>query len=181
MALNDHTAQEKLTPETRRELLRAFADRMLLKVSAMDDPEDLPGVERAMRVAAVIERLYSRCDRAEHHIPDPRKAEAERAAHEAAAVKARVSLANTLKWGAERRRDLGHWWDDAQIASETPAPQAKAGETAGTAPVRAKVIYTDLTEDIEQARAELTLRKRSTAPSPQIPVPSLRGPPCRSG
>jgi hypothetical protein len=26
---------------------------MLLKVTAMDDPEDLPGVEKVMRVAAV--------------------------------------------------------------------------------------------------------------------------------
>ena len=65
MSLDDLTTQEKLTPEERRGLLRAFADRMLLKITAMDDPEDMPGVEKAVRVAAVIERLYSRCDRAE--------------------------------------------------------------------------------------------------------------------
>ena len=70
MSMNDHTAQAQLTPEERRGLLRAFADRMLLKVSAMDDPEALPGVERAVRVAAVIERVYSRCDRAERQIHD---------------------------------------------------------------------------------------------------------------
>jgi len=64
MSLDDRTAQAQLTPEERRELLRAFADRMLLKVTAMDDPEDLPGVEKAVRTAAMIERIYSRCDRA---------------------------------------------------------------------------------------------------------------------
>ncbi|MEI9903906.1 MAG: hypothetical protein WDN06_07925 [Asticcacaulis sp.] len=42
---------------------------MLIKATAMDDPEDMPGIERAVRVAAVIERLYSRCDRAEAHTP----------------------------------------------------------------------------------------------------------------
>ncbi|MEI9903600.1 MAG: hypothetical protein WDN06_06145 [Asticcacaulis sp.] len=62
MTLAADTSQEQLTPEARRGLLRAFADRMLIKATAMDDPEDMPGIERAVRVAAVIERLYSRCD-----------------------------------------------------------------------------------------------------------------------
>jgi hypothetical protein len=39
MSLDDRTAQAHLTPEARRELLRAFADRMLCKITAMDDPE----------------------------------------------------------------------------------------------------------------------------------------------
>ena len=104
MALDDRTAQEQLSPEERRGLLRAFADRILLKITVMDDPEDMPGVEKAVRVAAVIERLYSRCDRAERHAPDPRKLEAERAAHESEAIKARVSLANTLEWAMVGRR-----------------------------------------------------------------------------
>ncbi len=82
MSLDDHTAQAHLTPEERRTLLRAFADRMLLKVIAMDDPEDMPGVEKAVRTAAMIERIYSRCDRAERQKPDARKVEAERALHE---------------------------------------------------------------------------------------------------
>eukprot|EP01042_Synura_sphagnicola_P015050 gene15050-19030_t len=68
MVLNERTAQAQLTPEERRGLLRAFADRMLRKITAMDDPADMPGVERAVRVAAVIERVYSRCDRAERQI-----------------------------------------------------------------------------------------------------------------
>ena len=38
MSLDDPTAQPQLTPEERRELLRAFADRMLRKLTAMDDP-----------------------------------------------------------------------------------------------------------------------------------------------
>ena len=67
MALDDRTAQEQLTPEERRGLLRAFADRMLLKVTAMDDPEDMLGIDRAER-------------QIRDQAPDPRKLEAERAA-----------------------------------------------------------------------------------------------------
>ena len=199
MSLDDHTAQQHLTPEERRGLLRAFTDRMLLKVTAMDDPEDMPGVEKAMRVAAVIERVYSRCDRAErqkHDAPDPRKLEAERAVNETAAIKARVNLANTLKWGEERRPDLGHWWDDAKNLTkaeiqtitkaqanrqapdqvETPsrpqlsaAPDRPAAETAlNSPPSWQKVTYVDLTDDIEAARAELALQRRE-ARSAQVP------------
>ncbi|MEI9905970.1 MAG: hypothetical protein WDN06_20240 [Asticcacaulis sp.] len=119
MTLDAHTPQEQLTPETRRGLLRAFADRMLLKATAMDDPEDMPGIERAVRVAAVIERLYSRCDRAEGQPPDPRKLEADRARNTADAIQSRVSLAGTLQWGEKRRQDLGPWWDAAETASDT--------------------------------------------------------------
>jgi len=185
MALDDQTAQQHLTPEERRGLLRAFADRMLLKITAMDDPEDLPGVERAVRVAAVIERIYSRYDRAERQIrgntPDPRKLEAERATHEEAAIKARVSLAGTLRWGEERRQALGSWWDAAQNVSQsqaqppaaprhplkTPAPQGKvipeqpmpvAGNRPGTAPKTPKVTYVDYTDCILEARAALGLK-----------------------
>ena len=118
MALDASTPQQPLTPEERRELLRAFADRMLLKATAMDDPEDMPGIERAVRVAAVIERLYSRCDRAEAHAPDPRKLEADRARNTAAAIQSRIALAGTLEWGEKRRRDLGPWWDAAETASD---------------------------------------------------------------
>jgi hypothetical protein len=204
MALDDRTAQEHLTPEARRGLLRAFADRMLLKITAMDDPEDMPGVERAVRVAAVIERLYSRCDRAERYAPDPRKVEAERATHEIEAIKARVSLANTLEWGEKRRRDLGPWWDAAQNATttrtqdhnrpvkpiqkapETPAPQTAAvqeapaailGEAAEAASVTSKVTYVDYTDDIEAARADLVLQRRTAAKSAQASRPPFRGPP----
>ncbi len=121
--MDKRTAQAQLTPEERRGLLRAFADRMLRKITAMDDPEDMPGVERAVRVAAVIERVYSRCDRAERqrHIeaPDLFKAEAESATHRRAAIKARVDLAQTLEWENKRRRDLGSWWDAAEKATQT--------------------------------------------------------------
>jgi len=175
MTLDDQTAQKHLTPEERRGLLRAFADRMLLKVTAMNDPEDLPGVERAVRVAAVIERLYSRCDRAEHQKPDARKAEAERATHEEAAIKAQVSLASTLKWGDERRQTLGHWWEAAQKAIETPAPQSTtSGQTSSTPPAMPNVIHTDMADDFEAARARLVLKKRAAAQSAQIPIPPLR-------
>ncbi|MGN6209385.1 hypothetical protein [Asticcacaulis sp.] len=169
--MDDQTAQQHLPPEERRGLLRAFADRMLLKITAMDDPEDLPGVERAVRVAAVIERLYNRCDRAERqrdHTPDPRKAEAERATHEEAAIKARVSLAGTLKWGEERRRDLGQWWDAAQdigqnIAQTAPASHAPLAHKAAPAG-GPKVTYVDYTEAFEAARAEMALKKAAQSP-----------------
>ncbi|MGN6365970.1 hypothetical protein [Asticcacaulis taihuensis] len=182
MSLDDRTAQQQLTPEERRALLRAFADRMLLKVSNMDDPEDLPGVEKAVRTAAMIERIYSRCDRAERQKSEPRKRDAERAAHEEAAIKAQVSLASTLKWSEERRQGLGHWWEAAQKAIETPAPQAAtSGQTSSTMPAMPKVIYTDMTDDFEAARTELALRKPVAAQPAQIPIPPLRGPPPRSG
>ncbi len=122
MANETRTAQEQLTPDARRGLLRAFADRMLLKVSAMDDPEDMPGVEKAVRVAAVIERIYYRCDRSEHHAPDPHKAEADRARHTDEAIKAKVVLAGTLEWGDRRRQELGTWWDAAEDAAKPPVP-----------------------------------------------------------
>ena len=118
MSLDDRTSQEQLTPEERRGMLRAFADRMLLKVTALDDPADMPGVERGVRVAAMIERVYSRCDRAETHAPDPRRLEAERARNTQDAIKSRVHLADTLKWGEERRQHLGPWWDAAETKTE---------------------------------------------------------------
>ena len=180
MALDDRTAQEHLTPEARRGLLRAFADRMLLKITAMDDPEDMSGVEKAVRVAAVIERVFSRCDRAERQIryeaPDPRKLEAERATYEEAAIKARVSLANTLEWGEKRRRDLGSWWDAAQNATQVQASPQKAplkshpeaSETltspgdAASAPASSSktpaVNYIDYTDPIRKARLALRLK-----------------------
>lgn len=185
MSLDDRTAQEKLTPEERRALLRAFADRMLLKVTAMDDPEDMPGIEKAVRTAAVIERLYSRCDRAERQKPEPRKAEAERAAHEEAAIKAQVSLAGTLKWSNERRRDLGQWWEAAQNVTKTvtqeaqlatPAPQMAIAPEPLT-PSAPEVTYVDYTDCIAQTRAELALKKRLATQSSQVPRPPFRGPP----
>lgn len=170
MSLDDRTAQEKLTPDERRVLLRAFADRMLLKVTAMDDPEDMPGVEKAVRVAAVIERLYSRCDRAERQIrdqtPDPRKIEAERATHEEEAIKARVSLAHTLEWGEKRRRDLGKWWDAAEERTKEQPAQSRTLTPVSTAPSQTvtprpstpAVTYVDYTDCILKARAALGLK-----------------------
>jgi len=194
MSLDDRTAQPHLTPEERRGLLRAFADRMLLKVTAMDDPEDMPGVEKAVRTAAMIERIYSRCDRAERQRPEPRKLEAERAAHEEAAIKAQVSLAGTLKWGEERRQSLGQWWEAAGNAAKPtvqepiPAParpqKPAAPERLATVidptlvPSWQKVTYVDYTEAFEAAHAELALKRRA-AKSTSIPPPGH--PPPNSG
>ena len=132
-----------MTPDERRERLRAFADRMLMKITAMDDPADLLGVEKAVRTAAAIERIYSRCDRAERQkqdkVPDPRKLEAERATNEVEAMKARVSLAKTMEWGENRRRDLGQWWDAAQkITQSVPATLPAASTTERQTPAPAK-------------------------------------------
>jgi hypothetical protein len=171
---------------------------MLLKITAMDDPEDMPDVEKAVRVAAVIERVYSRCDRAERQIrdkaPDPRKIEAERATHEEAAIKAQVSLANTLKWGEARRRNLGQWWEAVQsvtkTTTQTPAPaetsirpqKPAAPERPATVvdsnavPSWQKVTYVDYTDAFEVARAELALKRREAVKSAQVPRPSLRPP-----
>jgi len=185
MSLDDRTTQQQLTSEERRALLRAFADRMLRKLTTMDDPADMPGVEKAVRTAAVIERLYSRCDRAERQKPEPRRIEAERATDEEAAIKAQVSLASTLKWGEERRRDLGQWWEAAQNVTKTvtqetqlvtPAPQMAIAAEHLT-PSAPKVPYVDYADCIAQARAELALQKRSATQSSQVPRPPFRGPP----
>ncbi|MGN6424661.1 MAG: hypothetical protein ACTHLA_15275 [Asticcacaulis sp.] len=178
-------AQPQLTPEERRAYLRAFADRMLLKLAAMDDPEDLPGVERAVRAASVVERLYSRCDRAERGDDDPRKLRAERARNESEAIRAQVSLADTLKWGEERRRNLGPWWDAAAEKAAAPAAVSPAAakpvetpqmpkvapktepktetetapktETANPPKVAPEVTYVDYTDAIAAWRVELGL------------------------
>ena len=168
---------------------------MLLKITTMDDPEDMPAIEKAMRVAAVIERLYSRCDRAERQKPEPCKVYAERATHEEEAIKAQASLASTLKWGEERRRVLGPWWEAAQKVTQNATktvPQAQARPQKPAVPDKPavmplnsppswqKVTYTDLTDDFEAARAELALQRRA-AKSAQVPRPPFRGPPSRSG
>ncbi len=119
MALDDRTAQEQLTPEERRELLRAFADRMLLKVTAMDDPEDMPGVEKAMRVAAVIERVYNRCDRAERQYAIRRPIRAS-------------SKPSAPPMRAQRSRPRSNWpapWNGAKSA-------ARVWGHGGTPPIR---------------------------------------------
>ena len=185
MSLDDLTTQEKLTPEERRGLLRAFADRMLLKVTVMDDPADMPGVEKAMRVAAVIERVYSRCDRAERQkqdkVPDPRKLEAERATNEVEAIKARVSLAKTMEWGENRRRDLGQWWDAAQnITQSVPAtlPAASTAERQTPAPTQTTDMAPGNSKDhIFASGTDPKLRKQSNPQPMPANRPSLRGPP----
>jgi hypothetical protein len=196
MSQDNRTAQPHLTPDERRELLRAFADRMLLKVTAMDDPEDMPGVEKAVRTAAMIERIYSRCDRAERQTEPSRKAEVERAIHEVAAIKAQVSLASTLKWSEERRRDLGQWWDAAQkvtqnatkaaakapvVPQTTATPEKLAEIPLNSPPSWQKVTYTDMTDAFEAASAELALQRQAAAKSGQVSRSPFGGPPPRSG
>ena len=167
MAADDHMAGTGLTPEARRAMLRAFADRMLVKIAAMDDPEDLPGVERAVRTAAMIERIYSRCDRAEAHRPDPYKVKAERTRHAADAVRACADLAGALQWSDKRRQDLGKWWDAAethvQADIQTPAatPQAPAAAKAphSPAPASRKASSADQAADaILKLCADLSLK-----------------------
>ncbi|OYW78558.1 MAG: hypothetical protein B7Z26_09595 [Asticcacaulis sp. 32-58-5] len=61
--------QERYTPEERRARLRAFADRMLERLEDLPPPEDLPELERTVRVGLLIERLYARVDMAERKAP----------------------------------------------------------------------------------------------------------------
>lgn len=56
---------ETLTPETRRGHLRAIADRMLLALSREDAPKTGEEIEKGIRRALLIERLYARCDATE--------------------------------------------------------------------------------------------------------------------
>ena len=170
MALDASTPQQPLTPEERRELLRAFADRMLIKATAMDDPEDMPGIERAVRVVAVIERLYSRCDRAEAHAPDPRKLEADRARNTAAAIQSRIALAGTLEWGEKRRRDLGPWWDAAETASDA---QTQALATAPGLP-QTKPVTTPAPASLQTSAP--TPAAVQTQPAPRTAVETKTAP-----
>ena len=172
MSLDDRTAQEHLTPDARRQMLRAFADRMLIKITALDDPKDLPGIERAVRTAAAIERIYSRCDRAERQTPDPRKLEAERARNTSEAIKARVHLATDLEWGEKRRQSLGQWWD----AADTSAPasthvqvQAPASaQPAASAPAATQA--TPETTAAPVAEVQDTVNASVPAADPQRPA-----------
>ncbi|MDC7684056.1 hypothetical protein PQU92_12270 [Asticcacaulis sp. BYS171W] len=200
MALDTRTPDEKLSPEARRGHLRAFADRMLLRTVALDDPEDLSGVERAVRVVAVIERIYSRCDRDEGQAPDPHKLQTERARHQAKAVKARVHLAGTLEWGEKRRKALGPWWDAAGTAVEAPVKletpvEVRAAEAvvpvnavaSKAADERPKTLpgltpaaeagYVDYTDAILKARSALGLRDVSVT---EIADTEKRPPPPRA-
>lgn len=56
---------QDLTPEERRAQLRAFADRMLIALSQTDDPKTGEDIEKGIRRALLIERLYARCDAAQ--------------------------------------------------------------------------------------------------------------------
>lgn len=56
---------DALRPEDRRMQLRAFADRMLLALSKTDDPETGEDIEKGIKRALLIERLYSRVDASE--------------------------------------------------------------------------------------------------------------------
>jgi hypothetical protein len=110
---------------------------------ALDDPEDMPSIERAVGVA-------------------------ERAVNESEAIKARVTLA---KWGEARRRDLGPWWDAAQSAGKNPGtlPDRAADKT----PKQANVTYVDYTDDTLAARAALGLKDipAATLAKPAQPPP----------
>ncbi|ESQ80165.1 hypothetical protein AEYBE204_05980 [Asticcacaulis sp. YBE204] len=180
--------------------MRAFADRMLLRTVALDDPQDLSGVERAVRVVAVIERIYSRCDRDEGQAPDPHKLQTERARHQAEAVKARVNLAGILEWGDKRQKALGSWWDaagttvEAPVKAETPvavrateavvavkaAEPKVADESPKTLPGLTPAVdasYVDYTDAILKARSALGLRDVSVS---EIADTEKRPPPPRA-
>ncbi|MFT3997314.1 MAG: hypothetical protein QM667_07900 [Asticcacaulis sp.] len=98
---------EQLTPQERRTRLRTFADRMLMALSNVDDPETGNDVAKGMRLALMIERLYARCDISEA-LASKRAAEAraeqERQAHRAERASASWNPVADLKAEVERLR-----------------------------------------------------------------------------
>jgi hypothetical protein len=166
MSSDARTDQPHLTPEQRREMLRAFADRMLVKISAMDDPEDLPGVERAVRVAAVIERLYSRCDRAEQQTPDPRQLQTERARRESEAFKAKSALAWDLYHEPPLRKQLGPWWTAAETVMAAPAVAPETVAAPPVTPAKAADVRNAHHTETKQAAPENLPAKVQKTPLP---------------
>jgi len=84
--------EERLTPEERRARLRAFADRMLMALGGIDDPEDGDDIEKGIRLALMIERVYARVDASEAQAP--RRA--------AEAISDRIVLKSRVEWGEDR-------------------------------------------------------------------------------
>ena len=147
-------------------MLRAFADRMLVKIAQMDDPEDLPGVERAVRVAAMIERLYRSCDRAEQQTPDPRQLQIERARRESAALKAKTDLAWDLHHESPRRKQLGQWWTAAETIMAAPVVAPETTATSSVRPAKAADISSACATETEQAASGRFPTGTSQSPLP---------------
>lgn len=105
---------EALTPETRRGHLRAIADRMLLALSREGDPKTGEEIEKGIRRALLIERLYARCDATEAKAIKNAVASIEQ---QVAAKKAAPSLAPPPAQTKETQ---------AEIASRALAMKAKA-------------------------------------------------------
>lgn len=106
---------EALTPETRRGHLRAIADRMLLALSREDDPKTGEEIEKGIRRALLIERLYARCDATEAKAIKNAVASIEQ---QVAAKKAAPSPAPAKETQAKETQ--------AEIASRALAMKAKA-------------------------------------------------------
>lgn len=131
-----------LTPEQRRAHLRAYADRMLRALTAMDAPETPDEVTKGIRTALMIERLYARCD----------ASEAQGHRHPIAAVD-NQKLQNTPD-------ESGHWLDRDPVG-ELKA-QIERMRAATRAPTQPPAV-----SGLETAPVPLVEAKRE----PQMPKP----------
>ncbi|UDF05334.1 hypothetical protein [Asticcacaulis sp. AND118] len=102
---------EHLTPEQRRERLRAFADRMLIALEDLDTPQTRDDVVKGVRTALMIERLYARCD----------ASETQAYKRAATSIEDQVTLKSKLKWS-------GYYFDKAP---DVPFVTLKPGDLAG--------------------------------------------------
>ena len=138
-----------LTPEQRREHLRAYADRMLLALSAMDAPETPDAVTKGIRTALMIERLYARCD----------ASQAQAHKHAIAAIEDQVKLKNKLEWS-------GDWLDKApDVPFITLKPDALKGMQWPHPP---RDHMAELSARIEQMRVNARAYKQARSqPAPQ--------------
>ncbi|MDC7675501.1 hypothetical protein [Asticcacaulis machinosus] len=137
MTSDTHTA-ERYTPQERRARLRAFADRMLERLEDLPPPEDVPELERTVRIGLLIERLYARVDIAERRAPPPPLTPEQEAA-EAAEAEQRVAE-HRAHWAAlvaRLRRE--------REAAETKTPRPKPEPVPAPPPS----VYSDWTEDFE--------------------------------
>ncbi|WP_126423914.1 hypothetical protein [Asticcacaulis excentricus] len=141
-----------LTPEQRREHLRAYADRMLLALSAMDAPETPDAVTKGIRTALMIERLYARCD----------ASQAQAHKHAIAAIEDQVKLKNKLEWS-------GNWLDKApDVPFITLKPEALKGMQWPCPP---RDYVGELKARIDQIKAASQPKPQpQPAPAPVAPV-----------
>ncbi|GGZ35568.1 hypothetical protein [Asticcacaulis endophyticus] len=164
MTSDPHTA-ESYTPQERRARLRAFADRMLDHLEDLAPPQDVPELERTVRIGLLIERLYARVDIAERRAPPPPLTPEQEAAE-----------------AAQRRAEHHAYWVDRVngLRLMREAEEAKTLKPApAPVPALAPPVYSDWTQDFEGYGDEDDdliddLSDEVTAPAPKPEPPLAR-------